>query len=94
VAFARISTHYTLHHGFVADGALLAAAPSLSGLPAVIVQGRYDLCTPPVTAWRLHRAWPGSVLHLLDDEGHRLTGAAATLAETASWIARTIGAAR
>lgn len=91
VAFARISTHYALHHGFVGDGVLLAGAADLGDIPAVMVQGRHDLCTPPETAWRLHRQWPGSVLHLLDDEGHRLTGAAATLADAATWMARRVG---
>jgi proline iminopeptidase len=87
VAFARISTHYALHHGFVEDGSLVAGAAALVGIPAVIIQGRRDLCTPPVTAWRLHRAWPGSRLHLLEDEGHRLTGAAATLRAAAAEMA-------
>ncbi len=87
VAFARISTHYALHHGFVEDGSLVAGAAALVGIPAVIIQGRHDLCTPPVTAWRLHRAWPGSRLHLLEDEGHRLTGAAATLRAAAAEMA-------
>ena len=92
VGFARISTHYALNHGFVPDGSLLAGAANLTGIPAVLVQGRYDLCTPPVTAWRLHRAWPGSRLHLLDDEGHRLTGASATLTDAAAWMAREVAA--
>src|SRR4051794_6241478 len=70
VGFARISTHYALHHGFPEAGPLLDRAGELAGVPAVLVQGRHDLSTPPVTAWRLHRAWPGSRLHLLDDEGH------------------------
>ena len=28
----------------------------------VIVQGRYDVCTPIMTAWDLHRAWPEAEL--------------------------------
>ena len=94
VGFARISTHYALHHAFVPDGSLIAGAAALTGIPAVIVQGRYDLCTPPVTAWRLHRAWPGSHLHLLADEGHRLSGASATLAEAATWMAGEVAPVR
>lgn len=78
-AFARISTHYAAHRGFVDQERLWSTIPTLGHLPATLIQGRYDLCTPPATAWRLHREWPGSVLHLLDDEGHRLTGAAAVL---------------
>ena len=42
----------------------------LDGIPGVIVQGRYDMCTPAVTAWELHRAWPGSELVMVPDAGH------------------------
>jgi proline iminopeptidase len=78
-AFARISTHYAAHTGFVDHARLWSTIPTLGHLPATFIQGRFDLCTPPVTAWRLHRRWPASTLHLLDDEGHRLTGAAAVM---------------
>jgi proline iminopeptidase len=32
----------------------------IAHLPAVIVQGRYDVICPPLSAYRLHQAWPGS----------------------------------
>jgi proline iminopeptidase len=81
-AFARISVHYASARGFIDQQALWATVPTLGHLPATLIQGRTDLCTPPLTAWRLHRAWPGSTLHLLEDEGHRLTGAGAVLQRT------------
>jgi proline iminopeptidase len=37
------------------------------------VQGRYDAVCPPVTAYELHRAWPGSRLELVDNAGHAVT---------------------
>ena len=40
-----------------------------------------------MTAWRLHRAWPGSRLHVLENEGHRLTGAAALFRAAAAEMA-------
>ncbi len=81
VAFARIESHYIGHGGFLAEGQLIREASLLARIPAVILQGRYDLCTPPATAWDLHRAWPGSKLHIIEDEGHALTGATAHLLE-------------
>ncbi|MGE5623173.1 MAG: alpha/beta hydrolase, partial [Bacillota bacterium] len=39
-------------------------------LPAVIVQGRYDVVCPPLSALRLHTAWPEAKLHLVGDAGH------------------------
>ncbi len=42
----------------------------IAHLPAVIVQGRYDVICPPLSAHRLHQAWPGSVLKMIPDAGH------------------------
>ncbi|KAJ2974074.1 hypothetical protein NUW58_g8774 [Xylaria curta] len=42
----------------------------IKDIPGVIVQGRYDILCPPVTAWELHKAWPKSVLHWIGDAGH------------------------
>lgn len=40
---------------------------------ATIVQGRYDVVCPAVTAWELHKAWPETKLHFIDDSGHGAT---------------------
>ena len=48
------------------------AAPE-AGIPGVIVQGRYDLCTPAVTAFDLHRAWPQAELVVAPHAGHAWT---------------------
>jgi proline iminopeptidase len=42
----------------------------LQHLPAIIVQGRYDVICPPATAWRLHAAWPQARLQIVEDAGH------------------------
>jgi proline iminopeptidase len=70
LAFARIENHYFVHHGFFEEGQLLRDAHKLHGIPGVIVQGRYDACTPVKTAWDLHRAWPQAEFHLVPDAGH------------------------
>ena len=69
-AFARIENHYFRHGGWWEDGQLIRDAERLRGIPAVIVQGRYDMCTPMMTAWDLHRAWPEAELRIIDDAGH------------------------
>ena len=46
------------------------ARRKLKGIPGVIVQGRYDCCTPPSTAWDLHQAWPEAELVIVPDGGH------------------------
>lgn len=70
-ALARMETHYFSNKGFLEhDGVLLEDVAHLARIPGAIVQGRYDMVTPPATAWRLHNAWPGSTLNLVHDAGH------------------------
>ncbi len=69
-AFARIENHYFLHGGWFEEGQLIAGVDAIRHLPAVIVQGRYDMCTPPMTAWDLHRAWPEAELVMVPDASH------------------------
>jgi proline iminopeptidase len=71
LAFSRIENHYFVNGGFFnADDQLLRDAYKLRKIPGVIIQGRYDVCTPAVTAWDLHRAWPEAEFHIVDDAGH------------------------
>ncbi|WP_210507734.1 prolyl aminopeptidase [Naasia sp. SYSU D00057] len=70
LAFARIENHYFVHGGWMEDGQLIRDASRLANIPGVIVQGRYDICTPPTTAWDLHRAWPEADFRMIPDAGH------------------------
>jgi proline iminopeptidase len=70
VAFARIENHYFLHGGWFDEGQLIAGVERIRHIPAVIVQGRYDLCTPAMTAWDLHRAWPEAEFTMVPDAAH------------------------
>lgn len=70
LAFARIENHYFSHGAWFEEGQLIRDAGMLAGVPGVIVQGRHDVVCPAVTAWDLHRAWPGSELVIVPDAGH------------------------
>ncbi|WP_431219023.1 prolyl aminopeptidase [Leifsonia xyli] len=70
VAFARIENHFFVNGGWFEEGQLIRDATKLEGIPTVIVQGRYDVCTPPMTAWDLHRALPEAELRMIPDAGH------------------------
>lgn len=71
LAFSRIECHYFVHGGFFErDDQLLYNAHKLKKIPAVIVQGRYDVVCPVRSAWDLHRAWPEADLRIVGDAGH------------------------
>ena len=42
----------------------------IRNLPGTIVQGRYDIVCPPVTADALARAWPEARYVVVPDAGH------------------------
>jgi proline iminopeptidase len=74
LAFARIECHYFYHGGFFEyDGQLLNEMDKIKHLPGVIVQGRYDLVTPPATAWQLAKLWQNGPLEIVPDAGHAMT---------------------
>lgn len=70
VAFARIENHYFQNNGWFEPNQLIRDAGMLKDVPGVIVQGRYDMCTPAFTAWDLHQAWPEAEFTLIPDAGH------------------------
>lgn len=70
LAMARLEAHYMTHGGFLAEGQLLDRVERIAHLPCTIVQGRYDIVCPPESAYALHLAWPGSILHMIPDAGH------------------------
>ena len=71
IAFARIECHYFVNDAFIDDARdLVKNVGRIRHIPAVIVQGRYDVVCPMETAWELHRAWPEAELHVVQDAGH------------------------
>jgi proline iminopeptidase len=73
LAFARIECHYFVNRAFLEPDQLLRDVPKIRHLPAVIVQGRYDVVCPLRSAWDLHRAWPEADLQIVPDAGHSIT---------------------
>lgn len=73
-AFARIETHYFANGGFFRyPDQLLDGVERIRHIPAVIVQGRYDVVCPMATAWSLHRRWPQAAFEVIADAGHSAT---------------------
>jgi prolyl aminopeptidase len=70
LAIARLENHYFVHLGWFGDGrGLLENAHKIRHIPTVIVQGRYDLCTPTRSAWDLKQALPEADLCIIQG-GH------------------------
>lgn len=71
LAFARIENHYFVNKGFLhSDSYLLDNVDKIRHIKTIIVQGRYDMCCPLISAWDLHKAWPESELKIVQDAGH------------------------
>jgi proline iminopeptidase len=68
--FTRLVTHYWRHAAFLSEDQLIGNVSRLNDIPGVLLHGRYDISSPLETAWRLHKAWRGSVLQIVDDAGH------------------------
>lgn len=73
-AFARIECHYFVNRGFFAsEDQLLRHCDRIRHLPIVIVQGRYDVVCPMISAWELHQSLPEAELIVVPDAGHSMT---------------------
>ena len=71
VARAKVQIHYIKHLCFVGERDLLTeASQKLAHIPTTIVQGRYDMVCPPISAWELSRAMPHAQFVIVADAGH------------------------
>ncbi|HEX4299309.1 MAG TPA: prolyl aminopeptidase [Gammaproteobacteria bacterium] len=70
IAVSRIECHYFINDCFLAHDQLLRDVERVRGIPAAIIQGRYDVVCPPSAAWRLKQAWPEVDLRFISDAGH------------------------
>lgn len=90
-AFARLENHYFSHAGWLErDGQILEDVDVIADIPGTIVQGRYDMICPPISAWRLAERWPQGELKLVGMAGHALSepGVSAELIRVTKAVAR------
>ena len=73
---AQIASHHFAHGCFLPpEGAvpeLASCADRLAAVPCILVNGRHDCVTPPANADRVHAAWPGSTLRIVEGGAHAL----------------------
>jgi proline iminopeptidase len=70
LGLARIEAHYFRNDIFLPEDFLAKNVDRLKRVPGVIVQGRYDIVCPPVSADDLHRIWPEAEYTVVADAGH------------------------
>ena len=73
-AFARLENHYFINRGFLErDDQILRDRDRIEHIPTAIVQGRYDMICPPLSAWTLAQGWANARLHMAPVAGHALS---------------------
>ena len=90
-AFARLENHYFINRGFLdSDNYILENLGQIAHIPATIVQGRYDMICPPLSAFRLAETWGHAELRMIPQAGHALSepGISAELIRTTNAVAR------
>jgi proline iminopeptidase len=67
-----MEAHYFVNDCFMRPDQLLEDADKLSGIPGIIVQGRYDLLCPPATSYALAARWTQAEVRIVEGAGHTL----------------------
>ncbi len=70
LSLARIECHYFVNGGFMEENQLIKNVDKIRNIPAVIIQGRYDVVCPSISAWELSQAWPEADFRIVPDAGH------------------------
>ncbi|MDZ7744589.1 MAG: prolyl aminopeptidase [Candidatus Saccharibacteria bacterium] len=68
---AKIEAHYFLNDCFMPENYILDNVDKIKHLPLYVVQGRFDNCTPPVTAHKLAKAYGKNMTLQMVNAGHR-----------------------
>jgi len=91
LGLARIEAHYFVNNIFLSENSLLANADRLRDIPGAIVQGRYDMVCPLVSAHELHLAWPRAEYRIVPAGGHSVwePGILGALVEATERLKRT-----
>jgi proline iminopeptidase len=70
LSMARLEAHYMINKGFFTPNQLLEGMTAIAKHPAIIIQGRYDMVCPIITADKLAQVWDGAAYRIIADAGH------------------------
>lgn len=68
--FGLFENYYMANDCFLEEGQIFKNAHKIKNIPVTIVNGRYDIICPPITAYRLHKILPNSKLIIAEGAGH------------------------
>jgi proline iminopeptidase len=70
LAALKVQQHYVINQCFLENGQIMRDVNKISHIPIILINGRYDMYCPPVTAYRLHKRLPESQLIIVERAGH------------------------
>ncbi|MEO6761356.1 MAG: prolyl aminopeptidase [Candidatus Saccharimonadales bacterium] len=70
LAIAKLEAHYFLNNCFMPDNYILDNIDKIKHIPCYVVQGRFDNCTPPITAYKLSKAYGKNLTLQWVNAGH------------------------
>jgi proline iminopeptidase len=72
LALARIEAHYFIKYTLTGAHSILRRLDAIKEIPLTVVQGRYDIICPPVSAESLIDILPNAAYYLVDHAGHSM----------------------
>ena len=60
LSLARLEAHYFVNKNFLSENAIIKNLHYIKNKPAIIIQGRYDIVCPIISADKLVNNWPGA----------------------------------
>ena len=75
IAIAAIEMHYFLNACFVPENYIIDNIHKIKHIPCMIVQGRFDMCTPPISSYDLAQAYGDRLTLRWANGGHMTTDA-------------------
>ena len=70
VAALKVQQHYVINQCFLENGQVMRDVNKISHIPITLINGRYDMYCPPVTAYRLCKMLAKSQLIIVESAGH------------------------
>jgi proline iminopeptidase len=70
LSMALLETHYFLNGCFIPENYILDNITKIKHIPCAITQGRFDMCTPPIGAHNLAKAYGANARLTMVNSGH------------------------